>query len=134
MADMPLPIVRYMIVCDDVLTDPARPGKPMLVGLIGLVTPDGDPPYPFWLNQMCVFLVLTEGRGVGSCRLKLVFEETGQVVWETRPQPITFGPDPLALHGLIFRDRQIPFPSPGMYIVQFWYNDRMMAQQPVRAR
>lgn len=99
-----------------------------------LVTPDGDPPYPFWLNQMCVFLVLTEGRGVGSCRLKLVFEETGQVVWETRPQSIAFGPDPLALHGLIFRDRQVPFPSPGMYIVQFWYNDRMMAQQPVRAR
>jgi hypothetical protein len=106
----------------------------MLVGLISLITPGTEPPYPFWLDQMCVFLILTEGRGTGACQLKLVFEETGQVVWETSPQPIAFGSDPLALHGIIFRDRQVPFPSPGMYAVQFWYNDQLLAQQPVRAR
>jgi len=134
MTDTPLPIVRYMIVCDDILADPQRRGKPVLVGLISLIAPADEPPYPYRLDQMCVFLVLTEGRGMGECRLKLVFEESGQVVWETRPQPIAFGSDPLALYGLIFRERNIPFRSPGVYLVQFWYNDHIVAQQPVRAR
>ncbi len=134
MSDPPLPVVRYMIVCDDILTDPRRPGKPMLVGLICLIAPDGSSPYPFWLDQMSVLLILTEGRGVGSCQLRLVFEETGQVVWETTPQPVAFGLDPLALHGIVFRDRHVPFPSAGVYFVQFWYNDHLLAQQPVRAR
>lgn len=131
----PLPVVRYMIVCDDVLTDPQRPGKPMLVGLICLVMPQGpEPRYPFVLDQMCVFLILTEGRGTGSCQLKLVIEETGQVVWETQPQAVVFGPDPLALRGLVFRDHQVPFPAPGVFLVQFWYDGQLLAQQPVSAR
>lgn len=134
MTEIPPPVVRYMIVCDDILTDPQRPGKPVLVGLIGAITPEGDPPYPFLLSRMCVLLVLTEGRGVGACQLKLASEETGQVVWETTPQAVAFGPDPLALNGVIFRDRAVPFPSQGMYLVQFWYNDQVIAQQPIRAR
>jgi hypothetical protein len=123
-----------MVVCDDILTDPHRPGEPMLVGLICLITPGTEPAYPFWLDQMCVFMILTEGRGTGSCQLKLVFEETGQTVWETQAQQIAFGADPLALHGIIFRDRHVPFPAQGVYSVQFWYNDQLLAQQTVRAR
>jgi hypothetical protein len=134
MADVPLPIVRYMIVCDDILTDPERPGKPMLVGLICLLAPDTEPPYPFWLSQMCVLLILAEGRGTGTCELRLIFEETGEVVWQTKRLPIAFGPDPVALRGVIFRDHQVPFPARGVYIVQFWYNDQMLAQQTIVAR
>jgi hypothetical protein len=123
-----------MIVCDDVLTDPQRPGKPVLVGLICLVTPDTDPPYPYTLDQMCVFLILTEGRGTGTCQLRLVFELTGQVVWQTRPQTVVFGPDPLALSGLLFRDHGIPFPFQGVYSLEFWYNGQLLAQQQILAR
>lgn len=134
MANIPLPIVRYTLVCDDLLTDPNRLGKPMIVGLICLLSPETDPPYPFWLGQMCVFLILTEGRGTGECELKLIFEETGDLVWQTRRLPIAFGPDPIALRGVIFRDHQVPFPSPGVYALQFWYNDQVLAQQTIVAR
>jgi hypothetical protein len=67
MSDVPLPIVRYLIVCDDILTDPQQPGKPMLVGLICLLSPEIDPLYPFSLSRLCVFIILTEGRGTGTC-------------------------------------------------------------------
>jgi hypothetical protein len=134
MADIPLPIVRYLIVCDDILTDPQRPGKPTLVGLICLLAPQVDPPYPFTLNRMSVFVVLTEGRDSGTCELMLVFEETGEVVWKTRSLPLTFGPDPVALRGVIFRDHNVLFPSRGVYAVQFWYNDHLLAQQTIVAR
>jgi hypothetical protein len=134
MADVPLPIVRYMIVCDDLLTDSERPTKPIIVGLICLLTPDTDPPYPFWLGQMCVLLILTEGRGTGICELRLVFEETEEVVWQTSRLPLVFGPDPVALRGVLFRDHHVPFPSQGVYAVQFWYNEQLLAQQTIVAR
>ena len=37
-----------------------------------------DPPYPLFYREMCVFLVLTEGRGQGDGKIVCVFEESGQ--------------------------------------------------------
>jgi hypothetical protein len=134
MAGVPSPVVRYMIVCDDILTSQFQPQRPVIVGLTSVIESDNDPPYPFVLGRLCVLLVLTEARGSGHGHLQLVYEETDQLIWQTPPRLITFPADPLEIHGVIFRVHDCRFPHPGLYTLRFLYEGQSIAQQPLRLR
>jgi hypothetical protein len=134
MATLPLPVVRYMIVCDDLLTSQARPNSPIIVGLIANISAEGEPRYPFTLGRLCVLVVLTEGRGAGRAHLRLVLEETGQTVWVFPERELVFPPDPLEVHGVIFRILDCRFPQPGLYNLEFIYEGQCLAQQSLRLR
>jgi hypothetical protein len=81
-----------------------------------------------------VFLALTEGRGTGTAQIICVFEDTGQKIFETPQRQVAFGADPLEVVGLPFRIRDCRFPYPGMYSIQFWYNDEKMEERPLLLR
>ncbi len=134
MSGLPLPLVHYLIVCDDILLDPSCPNKPLLVGVTSLIVPAGDPPYPFWLEKLCVYAVLTEGRGSGTVQLRLISEDDESEIWQTPPRPVQFGPDPLEITGLVFRVERCRFPQPGPYALQLLFNGECIGQQPLRAR
>jgi hypothetical protein len=53
---------------------------------------------------------------------------------ETRTRTIPFKSNPLDVQGLFFRVRKCRFPKPGLYWVQFWYNEQMIAQQALLLR
>lgn len=63
-----------------------------------------------------------------------MFEETGQKIFETTPRPISFGADPLEIVGVVFRVQDIIFPRVGLYAVQFWYEDELVEEKPLRLR
>jgi hypothetical protein len=128
------PVVRYMLLCDDWRLDPGNNRRVTILGLISNIHSLGQPPYPLFYREMCVFLALTEGRGHGEGNIVCVFEDTGQTIFATRKRPIVFGPDPLAIVGVPFRIRDISFPSPGLYSVQFWYDGELVEQRPLRMR
>jgi hypothetical protein len=128
------PVVRYMLLCDDWQLDPANNRRVTIVGLITNIHSLGDPPYPLFYQEMCVFLVLTEGRGQGEGKIVCVFEEDGQKVFETHGRPISFGPDPLEIVGVPFRIQDMSFPKPGLYSVQFWYEGELVEECPLRLR
>lgn len=128
------PVVRYMLLCDDWLLDPANNRRVTIVGLISNIHAVDDPPYPLLYREMCVFLALTEGRGQGEGKIVAVHEPTGQKVIETRPRRIQFGSDPLAVVGVPFRIKNILFPQPGLYSVQFWYEGELVEERPLRMR
>jgi hypothetical protein len=81
-----------------------------------------------------VFLALTEGRGTGTAQIICVFEETGQRIFGSPQYQVQFGPDPLEVIGVPFRIRDCRFPYPGMYSIQFWYNDEKVEERPLRLR
>ncbi|HXD89189.1 MAG TPA: hypothetical protein VN641_22040 [Urbifossiella sp.] len=56
-----------------------------------------------------MFLILTEGRGMGEGDIECVLEETGQKIFETQRHAIRFGADPLEILGLPFRIQSCPF-------------------------
>src|SRR5262245_34833627 len=118
-----LPLVRYMIPCNDWGLDPANPHRINIYGLLSNIDSLDQPAYPLVVPELCVFVALTEGRGSGEGRIACVLDESAQTVFETGQRPIPFGPDPLAIVGVPFRIRDCPFPRPGVYLVQFWYND-----------
>ena len=128
------PTVRYLIVCEDVQTDPDNPRRLTLVGLISGIRSLEQPPFPLLYREICVFLQLTECRGPADGRIEILHADSGQVVFRTRTRTIPFGNDPLEVVGATFRIRNCLFQEPGLYQVQFWYNEEMIAQQPLLLR
>jgi hypothetical protein len=128
------PTVRYLIVCEDVQTDPDNPRRVTLVGLISAIRSIEQPPYPLLYREICIFLQLTECRGAAEGRIEILHAESGQVIFRTRTRTIPLGSDPLEVIGATFRIRNCLFQGPGLYWVQFWYNEQMIAQQPLLLR
>jgi hypothetical protein len=128
------PVVRYMILCNDWTMDGPVYRRITIVGLLWNIHSIDDPPYPLYYREFCVFLALTEGRGVGEGQIVCVFEETGERVFETPKRSIQFGPDPLKVVGVPVRIRDGYFPKPGRYSIQFWYDGLLVEEQPLRLR
>lgn len=129
-----LPIVRYLILCDDVQTDDDGPRRVTLVGLIGTLRSLEDPSYPILKREFCAYLQLAECRGAARCRIDIQHADSGDVIYRTRTRIVPLTSDPLEVVGVTLRLRDCLFPEPGLYWVQFWYNDRMLAQQPLILR
>jgi hypothetical protein len=128
------PTVRYLILCEDVQTDAEQPRRITLVGLISALRSLDQPAYPLLYREICVFLQLTECRGTAGGRSEIQHADSGRVVFRTRPRTVPFSDDPLEVVGVVFRIRNCLFPEPGLYWVQFWYNEQMIAQQPLLLR
>jgi hypothetical protein len=124
------PIVRYMIICDDILTSSQFTTRPVIVGLTTAIHADS---YPFRLPKLSVYLVLTDGRGQGTGKLRLVDDATGHVQVEFA-RAITFPTNPLTISGIAWRLTNLRFPKAGMYRIEFLYNNQYMAHQVVEAR
>jgi hypothetical protein len=128
------PVVRYMILCQDWGIDPSNVPRVNIYGLLSNIHSVAIPPYPLLYPEICVFLVLTEGRGVGNSQVICVFEETGERIFATPQRQIRFEPDPLEVVGVPFRIRDCPFPRPGVYSIQFWYDGEEVEERPILLR
>lgn len=128
------PVVRYLILCEDVQTDQENSGRVTLVGLIGALRSLEEPPFPLVYRELCVFLELTGCRGAIQGRVEIQHADSGQVVFRTRTRAMPLGSDPLEIVGVTFRLRNCLFQSPGLYWVQFWCNEQMTEQQPLLLR
>jgi hypothetical protein len=128
------PTVRYLIACEEILADPANLNRITLVALVSTIRSLAEPPFPCRYPELCVFVQLTECRGPGECRVELAHADSGQVVFRTQTRHVAFPGDPLEVVGLTFRLRNCLFSEPGLYGIQFWYNDGLIAQHPLLVR
>jgi len=129
-----MPVVRHMILCDHWEFDDANQNRVNIFGLMSYLFPTEFPPYPAVKEKLCVFLALTEVRGRGRTHIRCVFEASGQTVFRTAEREIEAGGDPLAIDLVAFHIHGCPFPEPGIYSIQFWYNDEMVHECPLRLR
>jgi hypothetical protein len=123
-----------MLLCDSWELDPANDRRITVYGLMSNIHALDDPPYPLFLEEMCVLLVLTEGHGQGEGKIVCVFEETESPVFHTPDRTITFGTDPLEIRGVSFRIRDCSFPQAGLYSIQFWFDGELVEKRPLRMR
>jgi hypothetical protein len=128
------PTVRYLILCEDVQTDSTNPQRVTLVGLISAIRSTEQSSYPVLYKELCVFLQLTECRGSAEGRVEIHYADSNTTVFRGRTRTISFGSDPLEIVGATFRIRNCLFQVPGLYWVQFWYNEQMIAQQALVLR
>ncbi len=128
------PFIRHMLLCEDVRRDPNNPNKVDVLGLLSTIRAGGESAFPLHLPVLCVYLEVSGGRGVGQARIDCRQADSGQVIFSTPPHPLTFSLDPLAVRFLIFRVTDCFFPEPGLYWVQFCYNQRILVEQPLVVR
>ena len=131
MPSPPSPVVRTLIVCEDITIDPGNPRRVTLVNLIHSIRSVDDPPYPLLYREVCVFVQLAGCRGPGEVKVEIREADTDEVVFVTRTRTVGFPDNPLSVHGMRFRLRNCRFPAAGLYWVQFWYDNQMLAQQPI---
>ena len=125
------PVVRHMLLCDDVQHDPSGPRKVNVFGLTNTIRSHASPPFPFYQPQLTIYLALTGGRGTGDVVIAGVQGDSDSLVFATPPYTISFGSNPLAVRGMIIRVQNCPFPDPGLYWIEFRYNGRTLARQPL---
>ena len=70
-----------MLLCADWRVDPDNNRRISIIGLLGNIHSLEAPPYPLFYREMCVFMVLTEGRGQGEGKIVCVFAENGQKIF-----------------------------------------------------
>jgi hypothetical protein len=128
------PIVRHLITCDDIQLDPKNPRRATLVNIVHSIRSLAQPAFPLLHRELCVLVQLSDCRGTGEFWIENVQADSGGVVRRTQTIGHDFGNDPLEVFGLPFRIRDCLFPDAGLYWVEFWYNDRMVAQEPLLLR
>ncbi len=130
MADL-LPVVRHMIVCEDIPVDPANPRRVTLVNLLTTIQSPSQPPFPFRYPKLCTYIQLTECRGVAEVQLQIEQADAQTGIFQTPLQRVSFGNDPLQVFSMSFRLRNCTFPSAGLYWVQLWYNGLVLYREPL---
>jgi hypothetical protein len=124
-----LPVVRYLIVCEDI---PAHTNRVSLINLFGTIRSRSQPPFPFRYPKFCVYAQLTECRGVSEVRLEIEEEGTQTVIYQSVSRRYNFGNDPLRVFDASFRIRDCVFPAAGLYWVQLCYNAIVIFQESLK--
>jgi hypothetical protein len=97
------------------------PGTPVpdhhLANLTLYLRPAPGDQYPLEQAELCFLAHLTDGRGVHEFKVRQRFGvgSQAQLVWESQPVTLDLGTDPLHVHGLPVRFRQLRFHHPGQY-------------------
>lgn len=125
------PIVRHMLICEDVRTHPDSPKKVNVFGLLSTIRAAEYETYPLCLPNLCIYLQITGGRGSGAGQIVAVQADSEQFVFASLAHPLVLGNNPLAVRGLVFRIQDCIFPQPGLYWIQFRFDDRTIAEQPL---
>jgi hypothetical protein len=125
----PSPTVRNLIVCEEVIVDRHNPHRFTLVGILDRIRSGNEPPYPHRHEKFGVFVQLTECRVGGEVRVDVLESDTNNVIFNTPTQKVTLPNNPLAVHLMRFRIRNCDFRAPGLYWVQFVFDNHVLYQQ-----
>jgi len=117
------PEVLAMIICDTVIED-VESGKKSLIGLFDHVHTSH---LPSLINELNVFLSLTDGHGLRSAELRCVYSTSEEELFRTEGE-VEF-PDPLSVVDLHFRFQGCEFPDEGEYRFQFFCEGELLRER-----
>lgn len=121
-----LPQVLAMIICDTVIDDRISNKK----SLIGLFDAIATTHLPCVVNELHVFLALTEGYGTLHLKLRCAAAESDQEIFATESE-VTF-PDPLTVLEINLGFRGCSFPHAGEYRFQLYSGNAPLCERKFR--
>src|SRR5215510_13991754 len=107
------PVVRHMLLCEEVRRDPARRGRFDVLGIYSSIRAGAT--YPVRLPDVSVFVMFTGGRGEGTVNVALRDADADEVVFEGPGEPFTPHADPLRVRMLQLLLRGAAVRRPGLY-------------------
>jgi hypothetical protein len=81
------PVVRHMIVCEDVVIDPNDPRRVTFEGLQSTINAPDPSAFPLMVAKLSVYLKIAGGRGAGTVRLVVLEESTAELARHHRAAP-----------------------------------------------
>jgi hypothetical protein len=115
------PIVRLMVVCEEV---GPRIGAPHKIDILGVIALIDAPVEAFPLDlDFSVYVCFTNARGQGEGKIVIVHDQNNDMVYDGDPVPFTLENNPRALIATAIPVSQCTFPYPDLYRVNFVYND-----------
>ena len=118
------PVVRYMMVCEHARPRRGTRAKIDILGVLHTLTAPVDA-FPIRVS-FTVFLCMSGGRGRGLGQIVIVHESSEKVVYAGKTHAYEFGSDPMKVYASTVRIPQCTFPGPGMYRVEFVYNEMVL--------
>ncbi len=100
------------------------------MNVFGAIRSRSGPAVRYRLPQLCVFLQLTDAEGQGAGLIVGRRADSGSLVFHGPERNIQFR-DRLQVKWVLFRLNDCPFPDPGLYWIQFYFNDQWVAEQTV---
>ncbi len=119
----PTPSGLAIVICDQVIEDKLTNKK----SLIGIFNNINATSFPCRHPQISIFVSLTEGCGECATRLRIINEETNDVVADVTG-PIQF-PDIHSVIELVFNLVGLVFPMPGLYSIEFYCDDALVLER-----
>jgi hypothetical protein len=126
------PVVQYLILCDDVQTDPNNLLRVNLFGLITTIRSTATPPFPVVRPMFCALVVLAGCQGVGELSLRIVQNTNGRIIFRTQPRRLRFTGSAQDAVGVTFRIRNCTFPDAGLYWVEVIYTGVVIGRRALR--
>ena len=123
------PDVLYLILCDEIQTDPSNYHRCNVLGLITSIRSAVAPPFPIEHPRMLALIVWTGGKGTGELALRVIPDRLGKTVFRSRPRQVRFVGDAAAVGGVVFRIQNCPFPAAGLYWVEVLFAGSVIARQ-----
>ena len=133
MATVP-PIIRHMIVCDDVAPGDATRASFNVLGVVHTIRPGPGQTFPLHHSGLCVYLMLTGGVGTGAIQIRVVEADTGVDLFGSPVHQVTFPTDRHEVSGIVFRVTGCVFPRPGLYWVEFHHDGVVVGQESIVVR
>lgn len=131
------PEVRYLLLCDEVRTDPANYHRVDVLGLMSTMRSAADPPFPMIRPVFCILVLLTacEAAGqTGELLVRIIQDSTGRTTFRSQPRRIRFVDDPEDTCGAVFRIQNCTFPAAGLYWVECLFSGAVLARQRLSVR
>ena len=125
------PEVRYLLICDEVQTDPQNLLRLNVLGLITHLRSTASPPFPLVRPLFSVLVIMTGCSGIGDLSCRIVQAGTGRVIFRNQPRRVRFANEPADAVGITFRIRNCTFPAEGLYWVELIFSGTVIARQPL---
>jgi len=130
-----IPVVRYFVACRAAITDPSRKNYTLQDLIHAIIRLPGEP-FPCIRQEMALFALLTNGRGVHEIGIELTVLDNGaeRVLRRPAPRRVDLGQDPTETIGLPIPLKNVVFDPPGQYTFGLPCDGRRIAEAPVDVR
>jgi hypothetical protein len=128
MDQLPRPMLRSLIVCDRVETDPRNHKR---LNVFGIVTNLRMTKFPGLAEELHILALLSDCRGQGTGYVEIVHADSETTILRTVETPIRFGGDPLMVHGVRTKLQECVFGQPGLHWVRFVFDNQLLGETPI---
>ena len=130
MAQLVLPRVQAMVLCDDIEESDQEDEVVQLTGVRAAIE---LPSFPAVRSQLCVYLQISGHQGEALCHIQIESIERDEVIYKTESLVIIFE-DPTTIVPVYFRLPNCVFSTTGVYYVQVFNESKLICERPLRLR